>query len=86
MIWILRTGEVAHPVIPLAVMALAGLIHAAFEDWLFAPGYYLCVFFWCMVFAMVDQFPSLVAPDRRWTFLVRSKTMRPDLRTAVPNR
>jgi hypothetical protein len=49
-----RTGNVLSPAIPLAGVLTAGLIHAAFEDWLFAPGYYLCVFFWALAFIMVD--------------------------------
>jgi O-antigen ligase len=39
-----RTGNIFSPAIPLAGVLAAGLVHAAFEDWLFAPGYYLCVF------------------------------------------
>jgi hypothetical protein len=34
------------------------MLHATFEDWMFAPGYYLCVFFWCMAFVLVDLAPS----------------------------
>ena len=36
----------------------AGLIHAGFEDWLFAVGYYLSVFFWVLAFAFLDMLPS----------------------------
>jgi len=49
-----RTRNVLSPAIPLAGVLAAGLIHAAFEDWLFAPGYYLCIFFWTLAFIMVD--------------------------------
>jgi O-antigen ligase len=49
-----RTGLVGSPAIPLAGVLAAGLVHAAFEDWLFAPGYYLCVFLWALAFVMVD--------------------------------
>jgi hypothetical protein len=35
----------------------AGLVHAGFEDWLFAVGYYLCVFFWTLAFMFVDVLP-----------------------------
>jgi O-antigen ligase len=49
-----RTGLARSPAIPLAGVLAAGLVHAAFEDWLFAPGYYLCVFFWALAFVMVD--------------------------------
>jgi O-antigen ligase len=49
-----RTRNVLSPALPLAGVLAAGLVHAAFEDWLFAPGYYLCVFFWTLAFIMVD--------------------------------
>ena len=49
-----QTGLARSPAIPLAGVLAAGLVHAAFEDWLFAPGYYLCVFFWALAFVMVD--------------------------------
>ncbi len=52
------TGNVFSPAIPLAGVLTAGLVHAAFEDWLFAPGYYLCVFFWTLAFITVDILPS----------------------------
>jgi O-antigen ligase len=55
-----RTGNVFSPAIPLAGVLAAGLVHAAFEDWLFAVGYYLCVFFWSLAFIMVDV---LAAPS-----------------------
>jgi O-antigen ligase len=53
-----RTGNVFSPAIPLAGILVAGLVHAAFEDWLFAVGYYLCVFFWSLAFVMVDVLPA----------------------------
>jgi O-antigen ligase len=53
-----RTGNVFSPALPLAVVLAAGLVHAAFEDWLFAVGYYLCIFFWSLAFIMVDLLPS----------------------------
>jgi O-antigen ligase len=57
MLWIWQTGNMSHPAIPLAAVVAAGIVHAAFEDWMFAPGYYLCVFFWCVAFALVDVTP-----------------------------
>ncbi|MGA8274545.1 MAG: hypothetical protein WB919_23515, partial [Candidatus Sulfotelmatobacter sp.] len=39
---------------PFAMIIVAGLIHAGFEDWLFAPGSYLCVFFWVSAFLLID--------------------------------
>jgi O-antigen ligase len=53
-----RSGNAHSVAIPLAGVLAAGLVHAAFEDWLFAPGYYLCVFFWTLAFIMVDVLPA----------------------------
>src|ERR1700676_4524668 len=46
--WMLRSRNPYNYAIPLAMVCLAGLLHAAFEDWLFAPGYYLSLFFWTL--------------------------------------
>lgn len=85
-IWMFRTRDPAHAAVPLAIVVLAGLIHAGFEDWLFAPGYYLCAFFWSMAFMLVDQVPSLGQPDWRSMFVSRSRMMHPDLRTVARDR
>jgi O-antigen ligase len=53
-----KTGNACHLATPLAMVMLAGLIHAGFEDWLFAPGNYLCLFFWSLAFIFVDAAPS----------------------------
>jgi hypothetical protein len=70
-IWMLNTRSPAHPAVPLAMVMVAGLLHAGFEDWLFAPGYYLCVFFWSMAFVFVNlapqsPVPGFSAPWRSW--------------------
>jgi O-antigen ligase len=52
-----RIGNIFSSAVPLAGVLAAGLIHAAFEDWLFAPGYYLCIFFWALAFILVDVLP-----------------------------
>ena len=57
-----RTGNVSFPAAPLAVVLAAGLVHAAFEDWLFAVGYYLCIFFWTLAFILVDLLPLDASP------------------------
>jgi O-antigen ligase len=44
--------------VPLAIMLIAGLVHAFFEDWLLAVGYYLSVFFWIGAFWLVDVLPA----------------------------
>ncbi len=66
-----RTLDSSHPAIPFAMVCLAGLVNATFEDWLFAVGYYLSVFLWSMVFCLVDlthqpirvPSPSIPAPS-----------------------
>jgi O-antigen ligase len=63
LVWTWGTGNAAHPAIPLAMVTIAGLVHASFEDWLFAPGYYLCVFFWCVAFILVDVTPAVTLPQ-----------------------
>lgn len=57
-LWMLAGGDPSHPAIPLAMVVVAGMLHAAFEDWMFAPGYYLCVFFWSVAFILVDLAPA----------------------------
>jgi O-antigen ligase len=57
-LWMRRTSNPYHPAIPLAMMLLAGMVHAFFEDWMMAVGYYLCVFFWIGAFWLVDLMPA----------------------------
>jgi O-antigen ligase len=52
--WMRRSGDLNHYAVPFAMVSLAGLIHAAFEDWLFAPGSYICLFFWVLAFLLID--------------------------------
>jgi len=56
-VWTRRNREPRYCGIPLATVILAGLVHAFFEDWMFAVGYYLCVFFWVCVFQLNDVLP-----------------------------
>jgi len=55
--WMRSTGNAFSTAVPLAAVVAGGLLHALFEDWLFAVGYYLCVFFWTLVFILVDVVP-----------------------------
>lgn len=73
-IGMLRTRNAFDPAVPLAMVLLAGLIHAALEDWLFAPGYYLCVFFWSMAFVFWDLAPSAAFALPRLAFSVQRGT------------
>jgi O-antigen ligase len=43
---------------PLSAVLLAGMIGAFFEDWMFAVGSYLCVFFWSLAFVLPDLLPA----------------------------
>src|ERR1035441_4215016 len=52
--WLVKTGNPCHPAVPLALIMVAGLLHAGFEDWLFAPGNYLCMWFWSLAFIFAD--------------------------------
>jgi O-antigen ligase len=75
-LWMYRTADPSHPTVPLAILMIAGLVHAAFEDWLFAPGYYLCLFYWSMAFVFVDQAASLAVVNARSLLVRRGRTMR----------
>ncbi len=67
LLWTFKNQSLSHPAVPLVVVLVAGLVHAAFEDWLFAPGYYLCVFFWSLAFIVADMAPSpAVSPTPSW--------------------
>jgi O-antigen ligase len=58
LIWFRRTKDLFSPAVPIALVMIAGLTHAGFEDWMFAVGYYLCVFFWSLAFVMMDFLPA----------------------------
>lgn len=56
------TGNIHSAAVPAALIIIAGLIGATFEDWLFAVGYYVSIFFWSMAFILADLVqPALVA-------------------------
>ncbi len=86
LIWTARTVNPNHPAVPLAIVLLAGLIHAGFEDWLFAPGYYLCTFFWSLAFIFVDQTAFLSIPQSRGALFNRIRPERHDLYVVAPGR
>lgn len=56
-----RSADPMSPLAPITMILIAGLGHAAFEDWLFAPGYYMCVLFWALAFVQADLL-ALAAP------------------------
>jgi len=84
--WMKRSADPRHYSIPLAMVVLAGLVHATFEDWLFAVGSYLCVFFWVFSFLLADLVPVAVAVPVAGAV---SRTSRPSpagFGAVVPNR
>jgi len=56
--WMARTGSAFHYSIPITMVMTAGLVHALFEDWLLAVGFYLTVFFWSLAFILDDLLPA----------------------------
>jgi len=64
-LWMWRASNPRHCAVPLAMTVLAGLLHALFEDWMVAPGYHLCVFFWTSVFLLSDLMPPYQPPRLR---------------------
>lgn len=85
-VWMIRSADPSHPAVPLAMVLLAGLLHAVFEDWLFAPGYYLCVFFWSLSFVFVDQTNCLPLVRQNPDRLVPSSSFVPQLRALLSGR
>jgi len=65
---------------------LAGMLHACLEDWLFAPGYHLCVFYWSLAFIFVDYAPALATADSRNLFFWRAQAIQPSLGEVAPSR
>ena len=57
-LWLRRSGNAFSPALPAAAIIVAGLIDAMFEDWLFAVGYYICLFFWSINFILADILPE----------------------------
>jgi O-antigen ligase len=57
-VWMRKTANPYHYSIPLAMVLLAGFVHATFEDWLFAVGSYPCVYFWAFAFMLADFVPA----------------------------
>ncbi len=55
--WMWRTGCADHAMVAIVLVVLGGLIHAVFEDWLFAVGYHFTVFFWTCAFVLFDLVP-----------------------------
>jgi O-antigen ligase len=55
----IQTRDPRYYSIPLAMVVLAGLVHGVFEDWIFAVGSYLSLFFWICAFLLTDFIPEV---------------------------
>lgn len=60
--WVRRTRIASSPVVPIAAFLAGALVHAGFEDWLFAVGYHTCVLFWILAFMLPDFSFTTPAP------------------------
>lgn len=85
-VWMRRTANPYHCAIPLAMMLLAGMVHAFFEDWLIAVGYYLCVFFWTGGFWLRDVMPTSLPAVVRAPSAAHPRIVAPPSGILVPHR
>jgi O-antigen ligase len=65
-VWMRRAGSPFSPAVPLAVFMVGALVHAGFEDWLFAVGYHTCVLFWTFAFLLADFVPAKATTKVRY--------------------
>jgi hypothetical protein len=81
-----RTADARNYSIPLAMVVLSGLCHASFEDWLFAAGSYLCVYFWFFAFLLADLVPGAVVVPTASVVSGASRSSLSGFGAVVPNR
>jgi O-antigen ligase len=84
-VWMNRTADPRHYSIPLAMIVLAGFVHAAFEDWLFAVGSYPAVYFWFSAFVLADLLPATVASPAPRAISRFAGSLPAEFRTAASN-
>jgi len=84
--WMNRTADPRHYSIPLTMVVLAGLVHANFEDWLFAAGSYFCVYFWVSAFLLADLVSDAVAVPVAGAVSRASRSSPAGFGAVVPNR
>jgi O-antigen ligase len=64
--WMRHADMQFSPAVPLAAFVAGALVHAGFEDWLFAVGYHTCVLFWAFAFLLSDFVPAKAATRVRY--------------------
>ncbi|MFI5095417.1 MAG: O-antigen ligase family protein [Candidatus Acidiferrales bacterium] len=84
--WMNRTADPTHYSIPLAMVVLSGFVHASFEDWLFAVGSYVCVYFWVFAFLLSDLVPGAVVVPAAGAIPRAARPLPAGFGAAVPNR
>jgi O-antigen ligase len=84
--WVRRTADPFSAAVPIATVLAAGLVHAGFEDWLFAVGYHLCVFFWALAFVLVDVLPAPLSEVAHSSTVLRSHSWAGGLGVVTPSR
>ena len=85
-VWMNRTADPRHYSIPIAMVVLSGLVHANFEDWLFAAGSYLSLFFWVCAFLLADMVPDKDAIASVRAARRSSRPMLTNFGAVAPNR
>jgi len=83
--WMRRTADPRNYAIPLAMVVLAGLVHASFEDWLFAVGSYNSVYFWFAAFILADLVPDADAVPLAGVVSRASRSSPAGFGAVVPN-
>jgi len=84
--WLHRQGNLGHPIVPMMLVLLTGLLHAGFEDWLFAVGYYAAVFFWTLAFSFIDLSAALADSTVRVPNWTHAPVAAPNFGMATPGR
>jgi O-antigen ligase len=84
--WMNRTADPSNYSIPVAMVVLSGLCHAGLEDWLFAAGSYLCVYFWFFAFLLADLVPGAVVVPIAGVVSGASRPSPSGFGAVVPNR
>jgi O-antigen ligase len=78
-----KTNYYSQLFIPVCAVVAAGLIGAFFEDWLFAAGSYLCVFFWSFAFILPDLLP-VSSPAAHPAFVPQRSSWNTDYSVVMP--
>jgi O-antigen ligase len=79
-----RSRDFSYQAIPFVMIVIVGVIHAGFEDWMFAAGSYICVFFWPCAFLLMDMVPPRTQRSVLNPFLRRQVSLHPGFASVQP--